>query len=52
MGVHDQDFGSPLGSSNLYRMISINKLYKEGKMYMNAEEIEAIKKGKLRQYLE
>jgi len=29
-------------SSNLHRMISIKKLYKEGKMYMNSEEIKAI----------
>lgn len=40
-----------MAKSNLHRMISIPKLYAEGKMYMNAEEIQAIQNGKLREYL-
>lgn len=31
-----------MAKSNLHRMISIPKLYQEGKMYMNQEEIQAI----------
>jgi hypothetical protein len=34
--------------SNILRMISIRKLYKEGKMYMSSEEIQAIQRGQLR----
>ena len=33
-------------------MISIKKLYKEGKMYMNAEELKAISNGTLQVYLQ
>jgi len=32
-------------------MISIKKLYKEGKMYMNPQEIRAIQRGSLKEYL-
>jgi len=37
--------------SNLHRMISIKKLYKEGKMYMSKDEMEAIQRGQLNEYL-
>jgi len=32
-------------------MISIKKLFKQGKMYMSPEEIQAIQAGQLRLYL-
>ena len=38
-------------SSNIMKMISIKKLYKEARMYMNQEEISAIQSGRLREYL-
>lgn len=40
-----------MAKSNLHRMISIPKLLEQGKMYMNMEEMNAIKNGKLREYL-
>jgi hypothetical protein len=33
-------------------MISIKKLYKQGKMYLNAEELKAISTGTLSAYLQ
>lgn len=33
-------------------MISVKKLYKEGRMYMNMEEIQQIQKGLLKEYLQ
>ena len=38
--------------SNLLKMVSVRKLYKEAKMYMNFEEIQAIQQGRLRDYLD
>lgn len=32
-------------------MVSIKKLYKEGKMYLNQEELQAIQRGQLKEYL-
>ena len=48
MGRHPAN--SPI-RSNLHRMISIKKLYKEGKMYMSEDEMGAIQRGQLNEYL-
>jgi hypothetical protein len=38
-------------NSGISRMISVKKLYKEARMYMNIEELEAIQQGKIKEYL-
>ena len=40
-----EELSKPDSGSNILRMISIRKLYKEGKMYMSQEEIQAIQSG-------
>ena len=38
-------------NSGISRMISVKKLYKEARMYMNIEELQAIQQGKIKEYL-
>lgn len=38
-------------TKNLDNIISIRKLYQQGKMYMSEDEIEAISQGQLKQFL-
>ena len=43
--------GSEEPQIRVNKMISISKLYKEGRMYMNSQEIQAIERGQLSEYL-